>query len=62
MNNIYNGFTQNLANTLNIEVSVPTNYLWSVPSGNYFVAGMNNSGLPNMNDMGNYKLSMPEGN
>ena len=37
-----NGFAQNLANKLNVEVYAPTNYLWSTPNGNYFVAGMNN--------------------
>ena len=57
-----NGFAQNLANTLNVAVSAPTNYLWATPSGNYFVAGMDNSGLPNINDMGYFKLFVPGGN
>lgn len=35
-----NGFAQNLANKLNVAVYAPTNYLWSTPNGNYFVAGM----------------------
>lgn len=57
-----NGFAQNLANKLNVEICAPTNYLWSTPNGNYFVAGMNNSRLPNMNDIGNFKSFMPGGN
>lgn len=57
-----NGFAQNLANKLNVEVYAPTNYLWSTPNGNYFVAGMNNSRLPDMNDVGTFKLFSPGGN
>jgi len=57
-----NGFAQNLANQLNVEVYAPTNYLWSTPNGNYFVAGMNNSRMPNMNDIGDFKLFTPGGN
>ncbi len=57
-----NGFAQNLANKLNVEVYAPTNYLWSSPNGNYFVAGMNNSRLPDMNDVGTFKLFSPGGN
>lgn len=57
-----NGFAQNLANKLNVEVYAPTNYLWTMANGNYFVAGMNNSRLPDMNDIGTFKLFMPGGN
>lgn len=57
-----NGFAQNLANKLNVEVYAPTNYLWSTLNGNYFVAGMNNSRLPDMNDVGIFKLFLPGGN
>ena len=57
-----NGFAQNLANKLNVEVYAPTNFLWSTPNGNYFVAGMNNSRLPDMNDVGTFKLFSPGGN
>ena len=49
-----NGFAQNLANKLNVEVYAPTNYLWSTPNGNYFVAGMNNRET--------FKLFSPRGN
>lgn len=47
-----NGFAQNLANRLNVDVSAPTNYLWAEPNGNYYVAGMNDLRLPDMNDVG----------
>ena len=57
-----NGFAQNLANKLNVEVYAPTNYLWSTPNGNYFVAGMNNLRLPNMNNRETFQLFSPEGN
>ena len=56
-----NGFAQNLANKLNVKVYAPTNYLWATPNGNYFVAGMNNSRLPDMNDVGTFKLFSPGG-
>lgn len=57
-----NGFAQNLANKLNVEVLAPTNYLWSTPNGNYFVAGMTNSRVPDMSDIGSFKLFLPGGN
>ena len=57
-----NGFAQNLANKLNVEVYAPTNYLWSTPNGNYFVAGINNLNLPDMNNRGIFKLFSPGGN
>lgn len=57
-----NGFAQNLANKLNVEVYAPTNYLWSTPDGNYFVAGMNNLRLPDMNNRETFKLFSPGGN
>lgn len=57
-----NGFAQNLANKLNVEVYAPTNYLWSTPNGNYFVAGMNTLRLPDMNNRGKFKLFSPGGN
>ncbi|MBO7249440.1 MAG: hypothetical protein J6U88_05115 [Bacteroidales bacterium] len=57
-----NGFAQNLANKLNVEVYAPTDYLWSTPNGNYFVAGMSNSKVPDMSDIGSFKLFLPGGN
>ena len=51
-----------LANKLNVEVYAPTNYLWSTPNGNYFVAGMNNLRLPDMNNRETFKLFSPRGN
>ena len=57
-----NGFAQNLANRLNVEVLAPTNYLWSTPNGNYFVAGMTNSRVPDMGDIGSFRLFLPGGN
>lgn len=57
-----NGFAQNLANTLKVEVIAPTNYLWATPDGYYFVAGMHDGRLPNLNDMGDFKLFVPGGN
>ena len=57
-----NGFAQNLSNKLNVDVYAPSNYLWAGPKGEYFVAGMNNSGLPNMNEIGIFKLFTPGGN
>ena len=57
-----NGFAQNLANKLNVEVYAPTNYLWATSNGNYFVAGMNDLGMPDMNNTGFFKLFIPGGN
>ncbi|MFG6410656.1 MAG: RHS repeat-associated core domain-containing protein [Bacteroides acidifaciens] len=57
-----NGFAQNLANRLNVDVSAPTNYLWAEPNGNYYVAGMNNRRQPDMNDVGTFKVFTPGGN
>lgn len=57
-----NGFAQNLANKLNVEVYAPTNYLWSTPSGNYFVAGMTKTRMPDMNNKGIFKIFKPGGN
>ena len=57
-----NGFAQNLANKLNVEVYAPTNYLWSTPNGKHFVAGMDNLRLPDMKNKGVFKLFTPGGN
>ena len=57
-----NGFAQNLANKLNVEVYAPTDYLWSTQNGNYFVAGMSNSKVSDMSDIGSFKLFLPGGN
>ncbi len=57
-----NGFAQNLADKLNVEVYAPSNYLWSTPNGNYFVAGMTNSGMPDMSNIGTFRLFVPGGN
>ena len=57
-----NGFAQNLANKLNVEVYAPTNYLWAASNGKYFVAGMNKLREPNLNDMGTFKIFKPGGN
>lgn len=59
---IDNGFAQNLANRLNVEVSAPTNYLWAKANDTYFVAGMNHLGQPDMSDIGTFKLFTPGGN
>lgn len=56
-----NGFAQNLANKLNVEVYAPTNYLWSGQNGNYFVAGMTKNGLPDMHNEGIFKTFKPGG-
>jgi len=55
------GFAQNLANQLNVEVYAPTNYLWATQDGNYFVAGMTNQKGPNMSELGIFKLFIPGG-
>lgn len=55
------GYAQNLANRLNVEVYAPTDYLWATPSGDYFVAGMNNLGLPDYTSLGDFKLFVPGG-
>jgi hypothetical protein len=57
-----NGFAQNLANQLNVEVYAPTNYLWAKQDGNYFVAGMTNQGSPNMSELGILRPFIPGGN
>ena len=57
-----NGFAQNLANQLNVEVYAPTNYLWAKKDGNYFVAGMKQQGGPNMSELGMFRLFIPGGN
>lgn len=56
-----NGFAQNLANKLNVEVSAPSNILWSTSDGNYFVAGMTNSGMPDMSNTGIFRVFKPGG-
>ena len=56
-----NGFAQNLANQLNVEVYAPTNYLWATQDGNYFVAGMTNQGCPNMSELGMFRVFIPGG-
>ncbi len=58
---INNGFAQNLANKLNVEVYAPTNYLWVTSKGEYFVAGMKNAGIPNLIDAGKFKHFIPGG-
>ena len=55
------GFAQNLANQLNVEVYAPTNYLWATQDENYFVAGMTNQKGPNMSELGIFKLFIPGG-
>lgn len=57
-----NGFAQNLANKLNVEVYAPTNFLWATPNGTYFVAGKTKVGAPDMNIKGIFKLFKPGGN
>ena len=49
------GFAQNSANKLNVKVSAPTNYLWATKNGDYFVAGMTSSRMPDMKNIGNLK-------
>jgi hypothetical protein len=39
-----------------------TCYLWATPDGYYFVTGMHNGRLLNMNDMGDFKAFVPGGN
>ena len=56
-----NGFAQNLANQLNVEVYAPTNYLWATQDGNFFVAGMTNQGGPNMSELGIFRVFIPGG-
>ena len=36
--------------------------LWATSNGNHFIAGMNSFGLPDMNDIGFFKLFTPGGN
>lgn len=57
-----NGFAQNLANKLNVEVCAPTNYLWAKPNGDYFVAGMTKARTPDMSNRGTFKSFKPGGN
>ena len=57
-----NGFAQNLANQFNVEVCAPTNYLWAIEGGTYFVAGMTNWRGPNMKDLGDFRVFIPGGN
>lgn len=56
-----NGFAQNIANQLNVEVYAPTNYLWATQDGNYFVAGMTNQGDPNISELGIFRVFIPGG-
>ena len=56
------GFAQNLANKLNVKVSAPTNYLWATKNGDYFVAGMTSSRMPDMKNIGYFKIFIPGGN
>ena len=57
-----NGFAQNLANKLNVEVCAPTNVLWANPDGSYFIAGITEKMEPVMSDPGIFKSFLPGGN
>ncbi len=39
-----NGFAQQLAKKLNVNVYAPNNYLWAFPSGKLSINGMNSAG------------------
>ena len=56
------GFAQNLANKLNVEVKAPDKYLFANPSGTYFVKNGKKVGkdiLPIMATKGEFKLFKP---
>lgn len=56
-------FAQNLANKLNVKVMAPTKTLWSLPNGQYFVAGRRKDypSRPDYNNKGIFKTFYPGG-
>ena len=61
---ITSGFAQNLANKLNVPVKAPTDYLWVLPNGNYFVAGgkiVNGILIADTTKKGKFKTFYPGG-
>ena len=56
-----NGFAQNLANKLNVEVSAPSDILWATNNGNYFVAAKNARNAPDFGAMGKFESFYPGG-
>ena len=56
-----NGFAQNLANKLNVEVKAPNDILWSTENGEYFVAARNEKTLPDFRVIGKFESFYPGG-
>lgn len=56
-----NGFAQNLANKLNVEVSAPSDILWATNNENYFVAAKNARNAPDFGAMGKFESFYPGG-
>jgi len=56
---IDNGFAKNLSNKLNVEVLAPTDYLWAYPNGKMVVAPMTSNRLPDLNNLGTFRLFTP---
>lgn len=57
------GFAQNLANKLNVPVKAPTDFLWVLPWGKYFVAGgkiVNGRLEADLNKIGKFKTFYPK--
>ena len=58
------GFAQNLANTLNVDVMAPTKYVCANPDGSYFISGIRRVGNITVSDgnMGEFRVFTPGGN
>ena len=58
-----NGFAQNLANYINVEVIAPTKYIWAYPSGKHIVAGgkqINGNLVISLEEIGEMKKFFPD--
>lgn len=61
---VSSSFAQNLANKLNVPVKAPTDYLWVLPNGHYFVAGgktINGIFVADTTKKGRFKTFYPGG-
>ncbi|MEJ6405106.1 hypothetical protein [Yoonia sp. 2307UL14-13] len=56
------GFTQNLANSLNVTVEAPSDILWAYPNGQMVVAPRGANGLPDLSNQGQFNTFVPGGN
>lgn len=56
---LQNGFAQQLAKKLNVNVYAPNNYLWAFPNGKLSINGMNSAGRMVRNIVGDWVIFKP---